>query len=895
MSFRIAIILLLGLGSATSYCQNFTVAGKLIDKESKKPLEAATVFVETVKDSSLVTYTITDKNGDFELEGKSKQKALHLYVSFVGYPSYDKILELKEERNIDINTIALSPQAENLADVLVMAKRAPLTFKKDTVEFNTASFKTKKGANVEDLLKKLPGFEVDSDGTITINGKPVNKVLVNGKPFFGNDPTIATRNLTKAMVSKIQVSDSRSKTEAFTGEKGDGENKTINIRIDKDKNKGAFGRAALGGGTDQRFQYAGLANYFDNDLHLSVLGGGNNINVSGFDFGEIEKMFGRGSYYSSGIGGRNINYGQGITNSRIGGANYADDWGKNTEASTNYFYTAADSYQNRKSNAQNILPDRTFFSNSVNNNVNNSDNHNIKAEFETTIDSTLFIEIHPEFGYSEGSNRNTSMQQTLNENRQLTNESKGTSNSHYVNKDFSNKLSMTQRYGTEGGFFQLNVNANVSDNNSASTYNSETLIYNEDSLDNGMPVLKNEILRDQLNDGKERNSGYNARLNWNLPIIAQKAFITLGYDYNANRREDAQYVYDRGDGANPTLNQLQSTDYTNKNKASRPKVGFRYRGEDLNVRTNFSYVMRTLASKETFNAIDFENKFDAIEVNTNVRYKFDRTTNISLRYDLNNNAPNVTQLSPFINVRNPLFISQGNPDLKPSNNHGINLNFSKYNVQKEANIYLYSGLNISTDDVIQKSTIDEDLVRNTTYTNINGNYNVNIGSGYGKKIKLDSLSSLRYNLGMSLYLRRQVNFNNGVQYNSRTSSYSPRVGLNLDLRDYLDLAINYSPSFSTSIYKDEIFENTDFTRHMLSLLPKLTFGDLEFANDITYTYNSNIAPGFQKSSVFWNSVVNYSVINDNGLISLKAYDVLNQSTDTRRYASFNNILWREFI
>ena len=485
MLCRITMILILGLGTTTLYGQDFTVSGKLIDNQSKEPLEAATVFVETVKDSTLVTYTITDKKGDFELKGKTNTNSLRFYVTFVGYPSYKKIIDFTEGRIIDLDTLSLKAQVESLSDVVIQAKRAPISFKTDTIEFNTASFKTKEGANVEDLLKKLPGFEVDADGAITINGKPVSKILVNGKPFFGNDPTIATRNLTKEIVEKIQVSDTRSKSQAFTGEKGDGEDKTINIRISKDKNKGTFGRAALGGGTNNRFQYAGLANYFNNDLRLSVLGGGNNINVSGFDFGEIEKMFGRGSYYSSGISGRNTNYGQGITNSRIGGANYADDWGKKTEIATNYFYTGANSFQDRKTNAQNILPDRTFFSNSENSSVNHSENHNINTNFETTIDSLLFIEVRPEFSYSEGANRGTNLQQTLNEDMQLINESNSENHSDYNNKDFRNNMTMTRRYGKGGGFVRLNMNVDASINSNTSTYNSVTTIYEDDSINSG--------------------------------------------------------------------------------------------------------------------------------------------------------------------------------------------------------------------------------------------------------------------------------------------------------------------------------------------------------------------------------------------------------------------------
>src|SRR5690606_12447043 len=272
-------------------------------------------------------YTISDRNGKFLLEGNTSAKKARVNISFVGYESFQREIELNTPSQ-DMGKIPLSFSIASLDEVIVKS-RAPVTIKKDTLEFNVASFKTKKDATIEDLLKELPGVEVDLDGNIKVNGKDVSNVLVNGKPFFGNDPTIATRNLTKELIEKVQVVDTKTKAEAFTGEEGDKESKTINLTIKEENNKGIFGRVAAGGGTDERFEYAGLFNYFDNDRRLSVLGGGNNINSPGFSFGEIRKMFGNArnmSMSSSGgftIDGRSFGYGEGIINSRIAGANYA--------------------------------------------------------------------------------------------------------------------------------------------------------------------------------------------------------------------------------------------------------------------------------------------------------------------------------------------------------------------------------------------------------------------------------------------------------------------------------------------------------------------------------------------------------------------------------------------
>src|SRR5690554_6505507 len=323
--------------SVHSYSQNFKVSGTLIDEETQNPLEAATVFMETVQDSTLITYTITDRNGKFVLHGNTSVKKTRVNIGFVGYRSFQKEIDLNRPVQ-DLGNIPIAVSVASLDEVVVKS-RAPITIKKDTLEFNVASFKTKKDATVEDLLKELPGVEVDEAGKIKVNGKEVSKILVNGKPFFGDDPTITTKNLTKEIIDKVQIVDSKTKSEAFTGEVTDGEEKTINLTISEEKNKGDFGRVAAGGGTDQRYEFAGMLNYFNNDQRVSVLAGGNNINSPGFSFGEIRKMFGNinsMSVSSNGtftIDGRTFGGGAGITKSQNAGANYADVIGEKTDIS----------------------------------------------------------------------------------------------------------------------------------------------------------------------------------------------------------------------------------------------------------------------------------------------------------------------------------------------------------------------------------------------------------------------------------------------------------------------------------------------------------------------------------------------------------------------------------
>lgn len=222
------IITFFAISLAFSQSRPIQISGKIISLDEQLPLESATVHIERLSDSTVVTYTISDKEGRFLLEDKIADKSVKLYISFVGYKTYMQTISLANPI-VDLKTINL--EVSNQLDEVLIKSAAPITIKKDTLEFNVSSFKTKKDATVEDLLRELPGVEVDEDGKIKINGKEVNKILVNGKPFFGDDPTITTKNLTKELIEKIQVVDTKTKAEAFSGDVVDGENKTINLTI----------------------------------------------------------------------------------------------------------------------------------------------------------------------------------------------------------------------------------------------------------------------------------------------------------------------------------------------------------------------------------------------------------------------------------------------------------------------------------------------------------------------------------------------------------------------------------------------------------------------------------------------------------------------------------------
>ena len=247
-------------------------------------MESATIFAEKIADSSLINYTISDRQGNFSLSGNTIEEKLNLFISFTGYESFHRTLDVRKQ--IKLDTILMKVQDNLLEEVKVIGTRSPISIRKDTLEFNADSFKTRPNANLEELLKVLPGVEIDRDGNITLNGKPVKRILVDGESFFGGDHRIATKNLPKEIIDKIQVVDTKTKTEEFTGQPGDKENKTINLTIKKDKKRGYFARTTAGGGTDERYELNAMANLFTENIQANVIGNSNNINSPGFTFAQ---------------------------------------------------------------------------------------------------------------------------------------------------------------------------------------------------------------------------------------------------------------------------------------------------------------------------------------------------------------------------------------------------------------------------------------------------------------------------------------------------------------------------------------------------------------------------------------------------------------------------------
>ena len=849
---RCILILYLLLLATTAIAQNtsFEIKGMVHGVMDSIPLESATIYLQNSKDNSLIKYTTSNKKGEFSLSGSTIHKNATLFISYVGSKTYTKKITLQPK--IDLKLVYL--EDTSMLDAVMITSRSPVTIKQDTLEFNPDSFKTKRNASVEDFIKKLPGVQVDNDGNITVNGKKVDKILVNGKPFFTNDPTMATHNLTKEIIEKLQIVDSKTNSEAFTGEAGDGNFKTINLVIKKENNKGSFGKLSTGIGDNDRYEFSGNYNKFNNDRNISLVGTGNNINAPRVGFGT-----------------------KGIRTSRKGGISYADELFKNQPVSVNYMYSDTQFENRRIQETAYIVPDAPYFSNTTSNSVTEYQSHELDIEYQAILGETFHIDFTSGFGYLPGENNFISTSESLDEFQELTNTSTINTNSTELQKEFRNGLDLTKKIGKKGAFFKLSLNQSSNAFESDDFTNSELLFLNSTT---------ENIIRNQFTATDNESNTLNAGFTFRLPIVPKKLFVDFKFDsFNQKEESDkAVFDFDVNQQAFNDLNTLLSSDFTYRNNAMIPRVRINYRDKKIKAFFNFDYAFRALENQDRLRPeFDIKRNFEIATYSAGFQYRLSRRTVINTGIGLTNSIPSLSQLQSFTNVSNPLNIIRGNPNLKPQNRYNFHVDFRTNNFQKGYGLHSRFKADFDNNRVVSRYTINDDLVRETSFVNVSGNYGYHNYLTLYKKIKLDEIRAMQVNLNSSISATKQINFNNDVRYDIKTINYRPSLELNFEWENVFDFDVDYNWNFTRINYSLDGFTNEEIITHELEFYTTTQlFENLSWENQVRYIYNPNVSSGFEKYAWSWNSSLTYSFMNDSANISLKVYDLLDQNINTRR-------------
>lgn len=889
-SGKCLLMLLMILLSPIAFAQQsgVNVTGSVVEQGSDTPIEQATVRLLNVKDSAMVRGVVSARNGSFTLKNVKKGSYL-LHVTFIGYDPLYQPLQITGKKNpVNVGKLELSDGAIELGEAVVIGKAPEVTVRNDTVEYNADSYKVTEGSVLEDLLKKMPGVEVDSEGKITVNGKEVKKVMVDGKEFFSDDPKVASKNLPAKMIDKLQVLDKKSDMAQMTGF-DDGEEETvINLTVKPGMKQGWFGNAYGGYGSKDRYEGNAMVNRFVNNDQITFMGGANNTNNMGFSDLASTMFSGMG-----GGGGRRGGFGagSGITSSGNAGLNFSKEFkpdkltlGGNTR------YSHSDNDARSKSDRQNILPgDSSSYDNSEAMSRTKSDNFGVDFRLEWKPDTMTQLIFRPSFSLSHSMNDNFSDATTLDNERDTVNTNKSSNYSESNGYNLNASIDFSRKLNNKGRVFSATLSGGNSDSYSDGMNRSDIVYFNQTD------ALKNSII-DQRSRYDNKGFNYRAYVSWVEPI-GHNNFIQATYSISQRKQEALKNVYNQdADGIYNVLDSAYSQSYRNNFISQRASLSFKSQREKFNYTIGLN-LDPSYSSSENFVGDTTLSKITRKVVNLSpmaqFNYMFDKRTNLRIMYNGRTSQPSMTQLQPVADISDPTNITIGNPDLNPRYTNNVFIRFQQFTPEKQrAFMIMANGSYIINDIVSYTSYNQETGVKTTTYKNVNGNYSGNVRMMLNtplknKKFSINSMTMASF-ANSNGYINEEKNTN-------RNLILSERGGI--DFRSsYLDLGVNGNIRYnatSNSLQKENN-QNTfnygagGYTTIYLPL-------DFKIESDVNWSTNSGYGDGFKQNEVLWNASASKSFLKNNqGTLRFKIYDILQQRSNISRSVTASYIQDSEY-
>ncbi len=888
---KLYILPLLMIFSIASFAQKGSVKGKLIDSVGKQALRDASITVVEAQDSTLEAFSLSKDDGSFEVRNISQGKFI-VNISFEGFKTVHKRLIIsKDKLVVDLGEIIMKTKTKEFEEVIVT--ESPMKIKNDTIEYNAGSFKTKPNAVVEDLLKKLPGVEVAKDGSITAQGEKVQRVLVDGKRFFGDDPKMATRNLPPDVVDKIQVYDAQSDQSMFSGFDDGSRTKTINITTKKDKRKGVFGKGMAGGGNQGRYESSLNLNSFKNDQQLSLVAEGNNVNRQAFSVQDILGVVRNGGGGRGGSGGANIvdgygggNSSNGITTVWAGGLNYKDVWGKKTDAYGSYFYTnvavnnASNSLTQRFNTSGDSSQYATQNSSSLNKNQGNRFNYNI----EWPIDSNNSLVIRPN-GTLQNSTvgTHTGTYTTFGKATQL---SKIDQQYNSENSGYNGSIDVLFRHRFKKKGHTLSLNLSGGGNSNDGTGNNLAL----DTLyATGVPVARNVY---QNNSSNSHSGNGSATASYTFPI-AKNQMIELSANHSYSQSISGKYTYafNKADSLYDLPVDSLTNNFKNTNTSERATVGYRIQGAKFNFGITNGVQFSTINSLNRANNSVFEKRYVNLYPTANFVYNFTRTKNIRINYNGRTNPPNINQLQPVLNNSNQTNIVVGNADLKQSFVNSIRIFFTSFDVFKLRNIFAVINASQTNNGIVssitQYNSGSKAGTQRTTYVNRTGGYNISGFFTYG--FQLDKPKS-NLNFTTNLSNSRNLSIINDATNYTYNSSVGETIGWTMNLNDKFDMNLRTTSTYNIVKNTIQSQSNSNYFTQNFWIEPTYTFnGGWVFSNDFSYSFSSGRTAGYNTSVPLWNAYVSKLMFNQRGELKIALYDILNKNVSVSRTSNNNSV------
>jgi hypothetical protein len=890
MKFTIPLLLLCLLFTLPTSAQSpYTVKGAVIDSSLNQRLMNTTVCVLNAKDSTLRSFARANANGDFAISKLGKGKFI-LLISYPGYADYVENFTLDSLKNQrDFGKVYLTLKSKLLADVIIKGTVAAIKIKGDTTEFNAKAYTIQPNSKVEDLLKQLPGIQVDKDGKITAQGQTVSKVLVDGEEFFGDDPTLVTKNIRGDMVDKVQLYDKKSDQAAFTGIDDGQKTKTINIKLKEDKKNGYFGKLDGAIGTDKYYQEQAMYNQFAGKKKFAAYGIAANTGKVGLGWEDSNKygtsstevtddgiiFFGGGSGDLDSFDGRYD--GQGIPIANTGGLHYDNKWDTDKKSiNTNYKIGSLDVDGSRNSQVQNNLPAGIINSNSDQNFKNSMFRQKLDVMYQVKLDTASNLKLTADGTLKNSKNTNNYVSSTTNGANALLNHNTRSLTNDVDSRIFNASAFYTHKFKKVGRTISANVSGNVNSSDAKGYLNSETDFYNKTTA-----LLDSMQNTNQYKVTTTSSSSVNSNFTYTEPITKKLSLsASYGLAYN-NSNQDRQSFNQTapGSGIYTVLDTKFSNDYTVDQLSNSLGATLNYRTTKatLNISNRTSDVNFKQIDENT--GTPYTRSFINWYPNASYQYRFTQQKSLRISYYGNTTQPNIDQIQPIRVNTDPLNITLGNPDLKPSYRNQFSFNYNSYKVLSDQSVYMYGSFSF-TDRAIVSNTVT-DSTGKSTYQSINlaGHqpFNYAINASYGQKVTKLGITVRVFVAGNG---NRSYNYANSVLNITNTNSYSGQLSISKYKQKKYDFSLGAGPGYTlsgSSLQKN--INNNGYTFNGYAYFTVYLPGKVQIAGDGNYNYRGKTQSFNETFSKFIvNTVVSKTFLKqDNLKLSLSGNDILNQN------------------
>lgn len=893
--------LLLGItlfGFAQICLAQSAVKGKISDTLNKKFLENGVVTLLRKSDSTLYKFSRTNKEGEFSIPNVNAGKYL-LLVTYPKFVDYSDEIEMKGS-DLNLGSIPLTLQSQLLNEVVIRQNIA-IRMKGDTIEYKADSFKTAEGASVKDLLRKLPGLQVDKNGQITAQGQKVEKVLVDGEEFFSDDPAVVIENLRADAIDKVQSYDKKSDQAEFTGVDDGTRSKTLNLVLKDDKKKGYLGKIVVGGGTDERYSSQAMLNYFKGKKKISVYGIGSNTGQTGLgwedrgkfgegnDFGDAEVEMGAGFIMINGGGDNdfsdwgNTYNDEGIPRTIKAGVHASNKWNADKQ-NVNGNYTIKDMKVDAAGNTltKTLLSDSSIYSRENHGSLSNQTQHLFSGSYDVKLDSLSSLKFKFNGKVEEKSNATAINTETTNDDGELLNTNSRTNSMNSDNKIFLGSVLWRQKFKKKGRTLSLSASYKNADNSSTGFLNSRTDLYN-----NGTFLSRDTI--DQYKTNASTTATTNSKLVYTEPA-GKKGILEFNYTFNNVTSNSDRKSFDKSNGKYILLNSLLSNRYELNFMSNSAGAKYQYNGKKISANLGTNVGISRQRQKDSLGRqvreLNYTNLFPTARIN----YKFSAQRSMNINYSGSPQSPSIEQVQPVLENTNPLFKTVGNPSLQQAFRHNIGLFFNDFKTLTGRSIWVSGSFSPVHNAIVTNQTITNGIVTQQ-YVNAKGNYNYWFYSSYGFKIKKTDIY-----LGLNLNTNggRYVNFVNGKKNNNNQNTLGFGFNLGQYKENKYDFNINSNFEYNHSTTSGG--SNNNFWSFPQSANVNIYITkNFQVGTDVDFTSRQGNNGFAGTNFTVWNANVGYKVFKKrNGLFKLEVNDILKQRKGFERNFYSNQIVERNY-